>query len=88
MKVYRRHNCNQPHNSWLSAARCIWPFATIWGDGPYAVCSRCIPGRCEVTLYPTLEAAQRCKRGLDPWCCGSCEGGHDVIILTRNLVLA
>jgi hypothetical protein len=87
-KTYSRHNCNQQHQSWPSAAKCIWRFADIGGDGPYAVYSRCRRryGIYEVRLFSTLEEAKRLKQGLDPQCGGTCQGGHDLIVLAQSLV--
>lgn len=77
MKVYRFHPCGHPHPSWPALAACIWPHATVTGDGPYAAAS-C--GARAITLYPDAEAAQARTRGYDrDGCRPRCHRHHHVI---------
>lgn len=69
MKIYRKHNCADRHTSWPSLAACIWPRATITGDGPFAS-TTC--GARVVTLYEAQRQAEARKASLD---CDSCRPG-------------
>ncbi|MFF4823134.1 hypothetical protein ACFY20_08865 [Streptomyces sp. NPDC001312] len=79
MKVYRRHNCQTRHTTWPDLARCIWPHATIDGDGRYGAVA-C--GARAVTLYATPELAQARKHGFDrDGCRPKCHRHHNVVAL-------
>ncbi|MFJ8349734.1 hypothetical protein ACIQ9J_25900 [Streptomyces sp. NPDC094153] len=79
MKIYRRHNCSDRHTTWLDLARCIWPHATIDGDGRYGAAA-C--GARTVALYASPEQARARKRGYDrDGCRPTCHQHHNVVAL-------
>jgi hypothetical protein len=68
--------------SFKAKAQARWPAAlSIFGDGSYAVISRCPPG-ITVVLTPSLESAQKRKLNVDQFRCGrECKGMHEVVKL-------
>lgn len=65
-------------------ARAIWPAAlSTWGDGSYALVSRCPPEGVTVILCASLEDAEKRKSNIDRFGCGGqCRSKHDVVRLS------
>jgi hypothetical protein len=63
-------------------ARAVWPEALwVYGDGPYALVSRC--EGVTVILTTSLESAQKRRANIDRLGCGGqCRGKHEVVKLT------
>jgi hypothetical protein len=84
-KLYRQHNCDRRHRTYLAMAKCIWPRAN-WiaeaedGEGPFAVLARC--RGLSVSLWSTAERAQEVKERIDRIGCGGfCGRNHEVVEL-------
>jgi hypothetical protein len=100
VKTYRRHNCGKRHVKWETAARCVWRTAEwVQAREPlpmarpvYALVARC--GRVwTVTLWASLEAAQRCDQGIRFIGCGSrcpldARADHEIVRLVPPQALA
>jgi hypothetical protein len=91
LRVYRRHNCERSHRSYVSLAKCIWPHH-VWidGDGPFASVAYCqTPSvryrTISVLLHATEAQARESLRLIDEAACGGgCQRDHALV----KLVLA
>jgi hypothetical protein len=70
--------------SFKAKARAVWPAAlSIWGDGPYALVSRCAPDGATVILCASREDVEKRKFNIDRFGCGGqCRARHDVVKLS------
>lgn len=83
MKTYRRHNCGHRHHTWTGLAHCIWPAASITGDGPYATLTHC-GDTTHITLTASLDQARATKRTADTHGCGTtCTRRHHLVALDQ-----
>ncbi len=51
----KRCHCDRKHKSYVAKVRCIFPYAVIFGDGPYAVLAKC--GKWSVSLHTEPDKA-------------------------------
>lgn len=92
-KVYRRHNCERQHRTYLSFARCVWKSAE-WvrefdpgTELRYAMVSNCrksyrTGNQRTVSLWASREHAEAQREWIDrTGCGGGCYGAHEVIRL-------
>lgn len=93
MNADRCARCGTAHRTWTALARCTWPGADVWGDGPFAVVIACrlndnrarygstYGARVEVVLTEDPDRARTVAR----WeCGGACREwprGHHVVEL-------
>lgn len=62
--TYYRHNCSRKHKTFATAAKCIWKWHKITGDGKYAVQTKyyyphSVGSLCETELFTSLEEAEK-----------------------------
>jgi hypothetical protein len=90
------HNkCGRRHRTVRTTALCCWPGAHVWGDGPYAVVSRCRWHARELYMHRVLvvlfEAEAEVIEALAAWdvegCCTDCTAdpeAHQAYCLTTD----
>lgn len=80
VKIYRYHRCDDQHVGWPALAACIWPHATVNGNGPFGSAS-C--GARVITLYADVDQAQTHVHDYDRNDCRPrCHQHHHVVDLT------
>lgn len=89
MKVYRYHDCDRMHRTYMTVARCVWPKA-LWikgnEHGRFALVSWCRGWRPTVTLHDSAPAAFTAKQHIDELGCGGrCVGKHELVELAQTV---
>ena len=84
MKTYRNHRCERNHRSNQTFLNCAFPKAAwITGQGDYALIAWCRV--TTITLWTTLEDAEKQKAWIDELACGGrCTRRHEIIRIARG----
>lgn len=84
MTTTTAHRCRRRHRTHQTLAECCWPDAAwVVGDGPYAVLAHC--DMLSVTLHDSRQAALATLARVDELrCCRTCEGRHELVVLSLS----